>query len=126
MLAPKEKRKERVDWSPNTIAEIDHAKIRNTFFSAPVKDSTTLPTPLEGSKSYKRYPHEMYALPSEDLIRRVVKGDLPDSGSFALTKEEVIQWFEQKWHAKLGTKEKVEEVLERKTQTAKDGTLVWK
>jgi 3-hydroxyisobutyryl-CoA hydrolase len=75
---------------------------------------------------YKQYPHASFALPSEVLIGRVVKGDVKDSGSFAVDKNEVLAWFEREWNGKSGVIEKVEEVLARRTETMEDGTLQWK
>ncbi|KAK9900864.1 3-hydroxyisobutyryl-CoA hydrolase [Cystobasidium minutum MCA 4210] len=127
LLGPKEDRKKRAPWKPSSISEITHDDIRRTFFSAPNKSSPSLP-PLQDKtiKLYSQYPHAYFALPSEKLIGRVVRGDTPDSGSFALSKDEVLDWFEREWNGKIGVKEKVREVLQRRTKTMQDGTLQWK
>lgn len=127
LLGPKEDRKKRAPWKPSSISEITHDDIRRTFFSAPNKSSPSLP-PLQDKtiKLYSQYPHAHFALPSEKLIGRVVRGDTPDSGSFALSKDEVLDWFEREWNGKIGVKEKVREVLQRRTKTMQDGTLQWK
>lgn len=122
----KKNREIRAAWSPSTISDISHDQIRKTFFTAPTSSSPQLPPLPEGVKSYTQYPHVQFALPSEALIGRVVRGDAPDSGSFALSKKEVLEWFEREWDGKIGTREKVLEVLQRRTKTMDDGTLQWK
>ena len=122
----KKNREVRASWSPSTISDISHEQVRKTFFAAPSSSSAQLPPLDKSDKPYTQYPHVHFALPSEALIGRVVKGDTPDSGSFALSKKEVLEWFEREWDGKIGTSEKVLEVLERRTKTMQDGTLQWK
>lgn len=127
----KKKRSIRAPWSPSTISDIEHDQIRKTFFSSPSSSSSSdnsprLPRFPQGAKPYSQYPHVHFALPSEALIGRVVKGDTPDSGSFALSKKDVLEWFEREWNGKIGTEEKVLEVLSRRTKEVQDGTLQWK
>lgn len=122
----KKNRKIRAAWSPSTISEVSQEQIRKTFFAASSSSSPELPPMPKGAKPYSQYPHVHFALPSEAFIGRVVRGDTPDSGSFALSKKEVLEWFEREWDGKIGTTEKVLEVLERRTKTMQDGTLQWK
>lgn len=121
-------REKRAKWSPASISDIKQDHIRRTFFSSGSNSKATVSLPAlpKGTKSYKSYPHAMFALPTEDIIGRVVKGDVKDSGSFAVTEKEVFEWFEREWNDKIGVREKVAEVLKRKTQVATDGTLQWK
>lgn len=126
LLGPKENRKDRAPWNPSSISDIKHEDIRRTFFSAPNEKSPSLPALDKNIKAYTQYPHVHFALPSENLIGKVVRGDTPDSGSFALNKEEVLDWFEREWNGKSGVREKVLEVLQRRTKTMQDDTLQWK
>jgi 3-hydroxyisobutyryl-CoA hydrolase len=126
--APKDgKAAERAAWSPNTLSELSQQKMRDTFFSDANSDKNArLPPPPQGSTAYTSYPHAAYALPSEQLIGRVIKGDVKDSGSFAMTRDEVYKWFEGEWAGKIGVREKVTEVMDRRTTRQQDGTLKWK
>lgn len=42
-------------------------------------------------------------------------GKAKESGNFALTRKEVVSGLQRKWISKVGVKEKVEEVLKRRT-----------
>ena len=118
------KSKARAAWSPSTLADIGQSQIRTTFFSkSPVPHFVSLNPPPAGRKAYVEHPYAAFALPSEKLIGRVVKGDVRDSGSFAV--EAVLEWFEREWSNKIGVREKVEEVLNRRTKREEDGTLSW-
>lgn len=122
----KKNRDIRAEWSPNAISDVQHDEIRKTFFNAPSSTTPRLPPLPKGAKVYSQYPHVHFALPSEVFIGRVVRGDTPDSGSFALSKQEVLDWFEREWDGKIGVREKVLEVLDRRTKVMQDETLQWK
>jgi len=122
----KEKKKDRAAWSPSTLQDISHDQIREIFFSPPADDAVQLTSAPAGRPAYTEYPHAGFALPSEKLIAKVVKGETSDSGSFAPTEKDVMQWFQREWDGKIGVKEKVQEVLKRKTKRSDDGTLWWR
>lgn len=71
-----------------------------------------------------------YALPSQESIMLYVTQDTPDSGGLAVTRDQVLQHFEQQKKGKGGVRDKVIEVLDRmcKEEAAEDGKgwLVWK
>jgi len=128
-LLVKKEKKTRAPWSPSTLAEVSQQDIRSKFFDLKNSKSLKIPklSPLPPStKSYKSYPHQNFALPSEALIEKVVKGELKSSGSLALTRKEVIQWFGNEWSNKIGLSEKLNEVLNRRTKENEDGTVSWR
>ena len=116
----------RAAWSPSNLSDLTTTQIRSTFFELSTdKDAIRLPKLPENTNSYRSYPHSFLALPSEDLIGKVVKGDTADAGSFAPTKDDVHAWFEREWKGKIGVREKVEEVLARRASTDQQGQLKW-
>ena len=114
----KEKKAQRPAWQPSQLSDVTSSSIRDIFKLR--KDSPKLAALPEGASSYTEYPHS-FGLPSERLIGRVVKGDVNDSGSFAVTPQEVHQWFQREWHDKVGVREKVEEVLSRRASPRQMG-----
>ncbi|EGG00228.1 uncharacterized protein MELLADRAFT_93702 [Melampsora larici-populina 98AG31] len=112
------KEKTRAAWNPNTLEEVDLTSLKRKFFSSQAPSSTHLLSPIYHStslKAYKSYPFSNYALPSESLIKEYVVGNTKESGSFALTQKELVNVLQKKWINKLGVKEKVLEVLKRRT-----------
>lgn len=125
------KSKERANWQPSTLADISQQHVRSTFFDISPKSevAASIPklAPLPASiQTYKQYPHQNFALPSERLIEKVIKGELKSSGNLALTRKEVVEWFKSEWSDKAGLMTKLNEVLDRKTKEGSDGSLVWR
>jgi 3-hydroxyisobutyryl-CoA hydrolase len=120
------KQKSRADWSPSNLASVKEADIQRNFFGA--EPATSFPVPQldqpEG-ESYKEYPHSRYALPSEEFIGSIVRGETKGSGNYALMADDVHKRVRRDYPSKVGLKEKVDEVLARKTKKAEDGTLKW-
>jgi 3-hydroxyisobutyryl-CoA hydrolase len=100
--------------------------IQRKFFSS--QPSTSFPVPEldqpEGN-SYTQYPHAKLSLPTEEYIGLIVRGEAKGSGNYALTTDDVFRRLKKECNNKVGLKEKVEEVLARKTTKAEDGTLKW-
>ena len=71
-----------------------------------------------------------YALPSQESIRLYVTQDTPGSGGLAVTRDQVLQHFEQQTKGKGGVRDKVSEVLDRmcEEEIREDGKgwLTWK
>lgn len=101
-------------WSPASHTALSDADIDN-FFRIP-KGETRLPL-IGGGKDYKTYPHERFALPSEKTIEKFVR----DTGK---SKKAVVNSFVESWGEKEGVREKVAEVLARKTVKTEQG-LKW-
>lgn len=98
-----ERKKTRPNWQPNQIEDVTAEEI-DQFFE---KGAKKLPL-LEngGHATYKEYPHQKLALPTEKEI-------LDFRGKQGKMTEEVVQHFVDVKGGKLGVREKVEEVLER-------------
>ncbi|KAI9322219.1 ClpP/crotonase-like domain-containing protein [Dichotomocladium elegans] len=111
-----EKPRRKATWKPSTISEVDAAKIKSDYFDA------TLPLQLTllSDKDYMEYPHRKYTLPSESDIQNVVTGEAADVGQYALNREEVIEYFVRERKGKQGVKQKVADVLDRKTSVIKN------
>lgn len=118
----------RAPWSPATLSDLPQSTLQDLFFSGKHGSSTKLSKlpPGPSHTAYTEYPHAAFALPSEQLIGQVVKGELKSSGSAAVTEGDVQNWFAREWNAKIGVREKVKEVLERRTTKGEDGTLRWR
>ncbi|CAI6341305.1 unnamed protein product [Periconia digitata] len=95
-----ERKKERPNWQPNTIDEVQSAAVA-AFFG----HGNTKPLELISTKDYNDYPHEWIGLPKEGEILREAAG--------GLTREETVGKFVERKGAKQGIREKVIEVLER-------------
>ncbi|KAJ3294457.1 hypothetical protein HK104_003565 [Borealophlyctis nickersoniae] len=53
---------------------------------------------LHNDRTFMQYPHRtVTGLPAEEDVRKVVAGETSGSGTFALTEEEVIDWFTSYW-----------------------------
>lgn len=119
------RQKERPNWQPNDFNSINPDAIEQEFFS----ERPSLPLLTYGQEAmYKEYPHmnmgagdHQWAtgLPSETDILRFLRA--PGKNK---TKEEVLSHFMQIKDEKMGVKEKVEEVLERKAEIGSDGSVV--
>ncbi|KAI8458752.1 ClpP/crotonase-like domain-containing protein [Phakopsora pachyrhizi] len=128
-----EKNKSRPNWKPNTLSQVNLKTLSNTFFSKPSKqqDGSSLSFIDTRVKPYKSYPYPIeIKLPSEDLIRSLVIGDLRGfSGNFGITESDLIKFFKNPnnytrgdggnggicWFDKVGVRQKIDEVLRRKT-----------
>ncbi|KAI5287659.1 hypothetical protein KEM54_005840, partial [Ascosphaera aggregata] len=102
-------------WSPTTIEQVADADV-DKFFDVP--DSQNMMQLLKPGVDYDEYPHKRFALPSEEDIKKVVI-------ETDLTKEEIVKHF---WNArarKPGVRNKVAEVLDRKTTAGVRGRLEW-
>jgi 3-hydroxyisobutyryl-CoA hydrolase len=110
-------------WKPATLDGISSQEVNKFFLLPSESEQLRLIDPLPESKvdsAYQDYPHARFALPREQNIREIVleKGG---EGKKAVMKEVLSQWKQ-----KIGVKEKVNEVLARKTETGEKGEVVWK
>lgn len=124
---------QRPAWKPATLEEVSDKHIQQTFFAHPPPFKNPPVPQLDFSRknrpgayaAYKNSPHAKWTLPSEREIEKIVKGEDGGSDGYAVTKQEVIDRLLQRWNGKVGVKEKVEEVLRRKTIVADEQTLQW-
>lgn len=99
------------NWQPASLQEVTQEYV-DSFFKIPEGES---PIQLYSDGDFHDYPHAKYALPSEKNIEAFVRGS-----SGKATPEEFVA----KWGDKEGLREKVAEVLARRTVRTADG-LKW-
>jgi 3-hydroxyisobutyryl-CoA hydrolase len=112
------------NWSPKELSAVDATKIKQDYFDSP----SPLRLELLSGRDFKNYPHRKYMLPSEEDIKRIVTGEAPDVGNYALNRQQVIDHLLRERNGKQGLKQKVNEVLDRKTTEIKkdqDQSLKW-
>lgn len=101
-------------WSPPTMDEVADVTV-DSFFSEPLE--LELLNSGEGT-AYSDYPHAWIGLPRETEVESVVKsGRVRDA-------EGIVQHFLTQRNGKTGTREKVEEILLRRT-IEENGVLSW-
>ncbi|KAG1048975.1 hypothetical protein G6F43_008675 [Rhizopus delemar] len=111
-------------WQPSELSQVDDRQIKQDYFDSP----SPLRLELLNKRDFKKYPHRKYMLPSEEDIMRVVTGEAPDVGNYALNRQQVIDYLLRERQGKQGVKQKVSEVLDRKTIENKkdsDKSLKW-
>lgn len=77
--------------------------------------------------NFMQYPHK-FGLPSEQQIQDYITGNDSPDREFKVTAEEVFEHFEKITNSKVGVKQKIEDVLQRKTMPdpSDDTLLDWK
>lgn len=117
-------RRDKANWKPSDLKEVDARQIKQDYFDSP----SPLRLDFLVKRDYKKYPHRKYMLPSEQDIMRVVTGEASDVGNYALNRQQVIDYFVRERQGKQGVKQKVAEVLDRKTieiEKDADKSLKW-
>lgn len=107
-------------WSPASLKDIPIDTILQQYYFITSPKDLLLQT--EAAQPVNR----KYGLPTEDMIRKLINGEDSSSGSGKWKTEEVVTWFEKEWQKKKWVKEKVAQVLQRKTEADKEGYLSWK
>lgn len=100
-------------WEPGSLSEVT-ADTVDSFLSIP-DDAEHLS--LLKDVDYNTYPHAKYALPSEKVIEKFVRDNSP-------SEEQIQAHFAQEWDNKEGVRQKVAEVLARRTNKTEQG-LRW-
>lgn len=104
--------KSRPNWQPNTLDELTPDDVAQ-FFKA--KPSLELLNRDHGS-DYDQYPHAWIGLPTEaDVLKQIKAANQ--------TPAELLTFFIQKTDGKQGVKEKLSEILERKSEVTDAGFL---
>ncbi|KKK20460.1 hypothetical protein P175DRAFT_0498677 [Aspergillus ochraceoroseus IBT 24754] len=101
------------EWQPATLGEVADEQV-SEFFNIP-EGETRMSLLSEGD--YEAYPHARFGLPSEKEIEKFVR-----AGSES--QKQIVDEFVAKWGNKDGVKEKVAEVLARRTTKTPEG-LQW-
>ncbi|KAH6918437.1 3-hydroxyisobutyryl-coenzyme A hydrolase isoform 1 [Coprinopsis sp. MPI-PUGE-AT-0042] len=122
------KTKARPEWKPSNLEEVK-PELLERFFSKQSEYLKGLPT-LEVPKEFEAFAdskHLKYALPTEAEIGAYVRGSHASSGDFGCTAEDVTSFFEKARSGKVGVREKVAEVVQRKCEVIDnaDGNFVW-
>jgi 3-hydroxyisobutyryl-CoA hydrolase len=107
-------------WSPSTLAEVSEKSILTNFFSPASPYLDPKPELSEVPEHFKEPRNPMrFSLPTQEDVRHYVMQDTPTGGGLAVTRDQVIKHFEEETHGKGGVREKVSEILDRKTQPEK-------
>jgi len=109
------------NWEPATLNEVDDETAKSFFTQPEGVDELQLVELAPGAPEYNYtdYPHASFALPRESDIDAVVKQS-GRNGPKAVV-DEVMRM----WNDKEGVKEKVQEVLARKTRKNEQGRVIW-
>jgi 3-hydroxyisobutyryl-CoA hydrolase len=109
------------EWKPSTLAEVSEADVDEFFRTPSPEEALPLVEPHAGAldQKYTEYPHAVFALPGESDIEKVVRSYGRQGSKSAI--DEVVK----RWNHKAGVKEKVQEVIARKTRTDGKG-IAWK
>ena len=118
--------KSRPAWSPDSLSQVDVAKLEATFFQ-PRTSPPQLMLPEALHKSHSTPASFLrYGLPAENELQALVEGRHASSGSGALTLQELIVKAEDLRGGKHGVAEKVREVVSRRCAADGEGYLKWK
>ncbi|THH30761.1 hypothetical protein EUX98_g3449 [Antrodiella citrinella] len=124
VLVMKTAKTQRPQWSPSSTSELNEPEIIEKFFGkySPARDTApTMSISKESEARSTTLPHPMlYALPTEEEIKRMVVGSHGQSGGTTLTLPEILDKFAQSRPGKHGVREKVLEVVDRKCVEVED------
>ncbi|KAK9453664.1 ClpP/crotonase-like domain-containing protein [Dipodascopsis uninucleata] len=124
------KRSDKPDWQPVP----QDKEVKEKFFKFKRDDELlsqhydTLEGIVPSESVYSHYPYKN-GLPSESEVQGFVLGEDSNSGPFLMTKNEILRHFLDEYQNKLGVKEKVMEILDRKTSVVQgheeEGLVNW-
>ncbi|CAG8518807.1 10762_t:CDS:2 [Diversispora eburnea] len=112
------------EWDPSTLSNFTEF-FNDTKIEKIEKIEGVQKLKLLTNISYENYPFSKFNLPSEEEIRKVVTGETPEAGSLSMTKNDVLNFFIKDRRGKIGVREKVIEVLNRKTKGDESNELNW-
>ncbi|CAK3806658.1 3-hydroxyisobutyryl- hydrolase, mitochondrial [Lecanosticta acicola] len=110
-----DKPKRTPSWNPDSIDKVTDADV-NSFFTHETEFDLLDASAGGTGEDYYRYPHQWIGLPSEGAVQQQVTD--------GKSRDQVLEHFIEVTHGKQGVKEKVEEILNRKTQSVK-GKMEW-
>lgn len=111
-----DKRRDRPAWSPSTLEEIPDDLVDRNFFSSRspyIKPKPELDIPDGFSMPANT---NKFTLPNAGAVRRYIINEFSTGG---VTRDQVIQHFEESTNWKGGVREKVLEILDRRTMVKK-------
>lgn len=98
-------------WKPASLEAVSDSEVDSFFSARPSLE-------LLSTKDYGDYPHAWTGLPREQEVQEFV-------GAKRVGVQQVVEHFEQKTGGKMGVREKVSEILDRKGDVV-DGMVSWK
>lgn len=104
------------EWKPATLDEVTDDVV-DDYFRIPQGERRLALLSSGPRSNYEAYPHAWTSLPTETDVMAVVKKG-------GRTRKAVVQELLQMRDGKLGIKERVEEILQRKTRV-QDGNAAW-
>lgn len=107
-------------WNPSSVHEVQDSAV-DQIFHTEGEERLKLP----GGGTYKEYP-EMMGLPTERQVKSAFKQVMDTREKGGNLKTRVVNKLLRDTRGKLGVKEKVEEVLNRKCGVDDEGQLIWK
>lgn len=123
-------RNNRPPWNPNQLEEVSQELVNKFFDDSELVRAAPKLDIREAPETEERVKPMSFGLPTEEDIGRVVRGDHPQSGSLALTPNDLIQKFNSLTGNKKGVEKKVLDVIERRCERVADGDgkryLRWK
>lgn len=123
-----EKSKGRPEWSPSSIQDVTSTIVSNFFHSKSpfLVDAPALEVPADIEPGTISDPLK-YALPTEEEIGSVVMGSHASGGGLGIRLDELLARFAELRPGKMGVKEKVLEVVQRRCEVTDnaDGYRVW-
>lgn len=109
--------KERPNWDPARLEDVNDSEILKKFFSTYTPEENTAPQitpPAYLSQQNKDIKPMQFALPTEAEIRSMVDGSHKSSGATEITLDELLAKFDSLRKGKAGVREKILEVVQRK------------
>lgn len=106
-------------WDPPALNELSEDDVNELYFSNQSPNELTFASNLD----MRHYPFSRYALPSEESVRQVITGD--EANNRLTTEREIVEWFLKGSHGKRGVREKIADILSRKTSSTEKEGLVW-
>ncbi|ODQ65027.1 ClpP/crotonase [Nadsonia fulvescens var. elongata DSM 6958] len=113
------------NWNPASLAEVTPGIVSSFIQHNPECNPKGLEL-IHPERTFTQYPHHM-GLPSEVEIEQYVTGEDNTGRDFKVTANEVLEAFDLKYRSKFGVKQKIQEVLARKTtpDSTDDTLLDW-
>ncbi|KAF7190206.1 3-hydroxyisobutyryl-CoA hydrolase, mitochondrial [Pseudocercospora fuligena] len=109
-----DKPKRTPNWSPDSLDKVSEADV-DSFFTYQTEFDLLGKEAGSSETDYKEYPHAWIGLPTEISVQEKVKG---------WSREQILDDFIKQTNGKQGVREKVTEILDRKTRDA-GGRLQW-
>ncbi|KAK5115815.1 hypothetical protein LTR85_009409 [Meristemomyces frigidus] len=102
------------NWSPASLDQVSEADVDAFFNGEPTLE--LLNTAQDETNVYREYPHAWVGLPREsEVLSSIARGNM--------TAAQVVERFVERTRGKQGVREKVEEILARRTVAGKDGVV---